>query len=84
MVMWGFFSQARANVQRLGARLAARVTSIELRDGAFRWDQLITLAVIVGAIWIFVQNIPALRNLAAQTISSIENAINNILNSGSL
>ena len=82
--MWVGFSHARERVERFGVRLVARVTSIELRDGAFRWDQLITLAVIVGAIWIFVQNIPALRNLAAQTISSIENAINNILNSGSL
>ena len=82
--MWGFFSQARANVQRLSARLAARVMAIELRDGAFRWDQLITLAMIVGAIWIFVQNIPALRNFAEQTITAIQNAISNILNSGAL
>ncbi|MDI9261069.1 hypothetical protein [Alicyclobacillus sendaiensis] len=82
--MWGVFSQARDRVERFGVRLAARVTSIELRDGAFRWDQLITLAVIVGAIWIFVQNIPALRNLAEQTITAIQNALNNILNSGAL
>lgn len=86
--MWAVFSRLRALSGAFAARVMAfvmaRVVATELRQGAFRWDQLITLAVIVGAIWIFVQNIPALNSLAASTISTIQQKLQSIFNTGQL
>ena len=85
-------------LKRAGWRLLAHVVARETRGshpshgqpggsgpaGTFHWDQLITLGVVVGAIWIIVQNIPAAKDLAATILSTLQTDLNNILTTGNL
>ena len=79
-------------LEQAGRRLLAHVIAREMRGqsggtepaGTFHWDQLITLGVVVGAIWIIVQNIPAAKDLAATILGTLQTDLNNILTTGNL
>ena len=85
-------------LEQAGRRLLARVIARETRGRpgrwdrtlrrdrtlTFHWDQLITLGVVVGAIWIIVQNIPAAKDLAATILGTLQTDLNNILTTGNL